>query len=166
MATAEETNVEEKKKSGLVLSIIVSAVIGFISGAAGFAVTMLVAGPGDPAAESARNAPALLPPAFIKFGELVVNLDEGRLNRYLRVSITLQVPGEKEKEVTDLLDKNKAILRSWLLSYLSDKQMEEIRGAVGQNVIRREIQDYFNEKLFPDGSELIHDTLFEEFTVQ
>jgi flagellar basal body-associated protein FliL len=52
-----------------------------------------------------------------------------------------------------------------LIGYLSDKELDEVRGAIGVNKARREIQEQFNRLLFPDGSELIQDVLFEDFTV-
>ena len=105
-------------------------------------------------------------PAFVPFGETVVNLDEGRLNRYLRVSITMQVDQDQADEITKDVEKHRAILKSWLLSYLSDKGMDEIRGAAGQNRLRREIQDHFNSVLSSDTPDRVHDILFEEFNIQ
>ena len=96
----------------------------------------------------------------------MVNLDEGRLTRYLRLSITLQVDGEYQKEVTAGVETHRSILQNWLISYLSDKTMDDIRGAAGQNRLRREIQNQYNLILSPDGFEKIKDVLFEEFTVQ
>ncbi|MGD9857705.1 MAG: flagellar basal body-associated protein FliL, partial [Planctomycetaceae bacterium] len=104
--------------------------------------------------------------AFVPFGDVTVNLDDGRLSRYLHLSFSLQIEKKDQLEVTKLMEDKKAILRNWLLSYLSDKGMEDIRGAAGQNRIRREIQDQFNTILFPDGYDRIYDVLFEEFNVQ
>jgi flagellar basal body-associated protein FliL len=44
--------------------------------------------------------------------------------------------------------------------------MEDIRGAAGQNRLRREIHDQFNLVMFPDTEGEIKDVLFEEFNVQ
>jgi flagellar basal body-associated protein FliL len=44
--------------------------------------------------------------------------------------------------------------------------MEDLRGAAGQNRLRREIQDHFNTVLFEDGYDRIREVLFEEFNVQ
>jgi flagellar FliL protein len=105
-------------------------------------------------------------PAFVPVGDVVVNLSEERLTRYLRVKLILVVDESQEKTVKELFDKNKAILKNWLISHLSDKTLAEVSGASGVNRLRREIQDQFNAILFPDGSETIHDVLFEEFVVQ
>ncbi len=119
-----------------------------------------------PANEPAQVTPASSRPAFIPFGESVVNLDEGRLTRYLRVNITLLVDEMDVQAITKDTEKKKPILKSWLLSYLSSKGMEDIRGEAGQNRVRREIHDYFNSVLFPDGEDKIQDVLFEEFNIQ
>jgi flagellar basal body-associated protein FliL len=104
-------------------------------------------------------------PAFIPFGEVVVNLAEVNLARYLRVSLTLQVDPVNEEIVKRAVERRKTILKNWLIAYLADKAIDEVRGAVGVNRARRDIQEQFNRLLFPDGPELIQDVLFEDFTV-
>lgn len=174
MADAKATQEEEEApaaKSGGKLAWIA---IGLVSGGIGAAVPYVLPQslrPGAtvvaPAAEPANPLEAARTrPAYIDFGEVVVNLDEGRLNRYLRISLTLQVDEQQQAEITQKVEVSRAVLKSWLLSYLSDKDMEEIRGAAGQNRLRREIQDHFNTVLFPDGYDRIHEVLFQEFNIQ
>lgn len=105
-------------------------------------------------------------PAFINFGEVVVNLNSDRFNRYLRVSLTIQVKSQNQAALEHALDKHKAIVKNWLLSFLSDQGIDEIRGAAGQNRLRREIQNQMNAFLCPDGVDLIDDILFGDFSVQ
>lgn len=101
-----------------------------------------------------------------KDGGIVVNLDEGRLTRYLRIAITMQIPKASEEEFKKKLEAKKIVLRNWLLSKISDLDLDDIRGAAGQNRLRREIRDQFNSVLCPDGYDQIYDVLFEEFNVQ
>ena len=109
---------------------------------------------------------------FMTFGEpgkdhsIVINLDEGRMSRYLRMAITLQIPKSQEATFKTKVEAKKILLRNWLLSKVSDLDLEDIRGAAGQNRLRREIRDHFNSVLCPDGYDQIYDILFEEFTVQ
>lgn len=109
---------------------------------------------------------------FLPFGDgdkdagIVVNLDEGRLTRYLRIAITMQIPKASEEEFKKKLETKKIVLRNWLLSKISDLDLDDIRGAAGQNRLRREIRDQFNSVLCPDGYDQIYDVLFEEFNVQ
>ena len=109
---------------------------------------------------------------FLPFGEpgkdqsVVVNLDEGRMSRYLRVAITLQIPKSQEETFKKQIEAKKIVLRNWLLSKISDLDLDDIRGAAGQNRLRREIREQFNAVLCPDGYDQIYDVLFEEFNVQ
>ncbi len=102
------------------------------------------------------------------FGDVVVNLNEGRMNRFLRLNITLMVEGDdkEEKTFTAEMEQKKAVLTSWMLGFLADMSMDDVRGAAGQNRLRREIQNAFNANLFPDGDDRVVDVLFEEFSIQ
>jgi flagellar basal body-associated protein FliL len=105
-------------------------------------------------------------PALVEFGEVTVNLNESRLNRYLRLKILLLVGDSSKTEVTRSMAEHQAVLKSWLLGYLADKSMEDIRGRTGQNRLKREIQMQFNSVMFPGGAPLIRNILFAEFNVQ
>ncbi|HEY4261431.1 MAG TPA: flagellar basal body-associated FliL family protein [Schlesneria sp.] len=105
-------------------------------------------------------------PSFLPFGRIVVNLNDPTLTRYLALEVTLQAEGDDEEDVKSALESRKPILQTWLTSHLADKTLEEVRGKVGVNRLRREIQDNFNALLFTDGRERIQDILFEEFHVQ
>jgi flagellar basal body-associated protein FliL len=102
----------------------------------------------------------------IPFGDVVVNLGEDRLSRFLRVKIMVAVEETDAKEATELLNHQKPFLKNWLISYLSDQSTQEITRKVGANRLRREIRDQFNAKLYPDGEEKVVDILFDEFMVQ
>jgi flagellar FliL protein len=102
----------------------------------------------------------------VPFENVVVNLGDDRLSRFLRVKIMVAVEEVEAKEITELLATQKAFLKSWLIGYLSDQSTQEITRKVGVNRIRREIRDEFNARLFPDGEEKIIDILFDEFMVQ
>lgn len=163
---AEQVEQPPVKSGSSVVALAIWAVVGAFSAGLGFATPLLILSMGQPSTAAPTETKVDEPPAFIEFGEAVVNLDDGRLTRYLRINVTLQIPQEDELEITEKFERYKAILKSWLLSYLSDLTMEEIRGRAGQNRIRREIMDHFNHVLFPGEKEVIRDVLFEEFTVQ
>src|SRR5437867_10422530 len=121
MAKAEKTAPDATKdaapaKSGM-MGWLVMAAVGLISGATGFAVPMVFLNAsksseakGSHSAEPAENhdkgdhdsakhessKPSSSKrdanqPSFVPFGEVVVNLAEEKLTRYLRVTLTLQV---------------------------------------------------------------------------
>ena len=105
-------------------------------------------------------------PSFVTFGRAVVNLNDPNLVRWLLVEVTLQVDGDDEEETTEAVKARSPLLKTWLISHLADKTVEDIRGKIGVNRLRREIQDNFNALLFTDGRERIRDIHFEEFEVR
>ena len=190
--TAPDATKDAPPAKGGMKGWLVMAVIGLVSGATGFAVPMvflngstLTGGKRSHSTEraekqdkgdhdsakheskpsSAKREAGANQLAFVPFGEVVVNLAEEKLSRYLRVTLTLQVDPAHEEAVKKAVERKKTILKNWLIGYLSDKELDEVRGAIAVNKARREIQEQFNRLLFPDGSDLIQEILFEEFTV-
>ncbi len=152
----------KKKSSGLIIWLAVCvASIG-----TGFAVPFFMSPGKSDDGESDISQVSDEPPVFVDFGEVVVNLNEPRLNRYLRLKISLMVDADQKSEVDDKVTKNKTNLISWLLSFLADKRMDDIRGGTGQNRLRNEIRNHFNAVLFPDGFQHVRGVLFEEFNIQ
>src|SRR5262245_2102286 len=95
-------------------TILLVAVVGAVATAAGFAVPMLVLGGGHgkaPAEGEGRARPSNKT-ALISFGDVVVNLHDERLSRYLKVTIILVVDEGNEKPVKEALDKKKAVLKN------------------------------------------------------
>ncbi len=153
-------------------------VISLIAGGAGFVMPHVISGNGvktlswealtakPEAKKKPKHKSTGHQAVFVPFGEVVVNLAEERLTRHLQVRITLLANGPDEQLIAEALESNRAVLMNWLISYLSDKSLEEVRGAAGVNRARRDIQDRFNSLMFADGSEKVRDVLFEEFTVR
>ncbi len=168
MATdsANEAEVAAKTKGGVGRALIVPMVVGVLCAGIGFGIPIafpaLLGGDRNALEETAITS------VFLEFGDVVVNLNEGRLNRYLRLKITLKIASglQEEDVIKQQVESNKAFLTSWLLAHLADMSMDDVRGAAGQNRIRREIQDEFNAVLFPDGKTQIEDVFFLEFSVQ
>lgn len=154
----------EKKKKKL-LPLIVLLVVGAAAIGAGAALPILFLSKGH-STHSETKGSKEFKPALISFGEVMVNLSEGRQNRFLRVKLILVVDESQEKPLTELVTKKKAFMKDWLISHLRDLSLEDASGKVSQNRLRREIRDQFNTLLFPDGSEKIQDVLFEEFVIQ
>ncbi len=105
-------------------------------------------------------------PYFVSFGRIVANINEPLLAKYLSLEITVQTDAENEAEVKAAIELRKPILMTWLAAHIADKTPDDIRGKVGVNRLRREIQDNFNSLLFTDGRERLQDILFEEFHYQ
>jgi len=162
-----ENETEEAPKKGGLLPWIA---IGLGCAVAGAAVPFLMSGEKkevEPAIPESSYIPAPHEETiFVPMEKVVVNLDEGRLTRYLSIAVTLEVAKSKEEEVNKRLELRKAALKNWLFNTIADKNLDDIRGAAGQNRLRREIRDHFNSVLFPEGFDQIYDVLFDEFNVQ
>jgi flagellar protein FliL len=154
-----------KKGPGLVAWGLVS----LVSGCAGFFVPMMLTGKthtekteDKKAAPVAKQAEKLV---IIPFDEIRVNLNEVQPH-YLAIKMSLQVDATQEKVVRDLIEEKKPLLKSWLLVHLGDKDMDDVRGGAGKNMLKREFLERFNSMLFTDGYDRIYDVLFEEFMIQ
>lgn len=104
--------------------------------------------------------------AFIDFDEVVVNLDDQRFSRYITCTFSLQIANSQLVAIQALVDEQEAKLVNWMIAHLRDKKLEDVRGKLGHNTLRREIHDAFNQILFTDGVERIQDVLFRDFKVQ
>lgn len=102
----------------------------------------------------------------VKLPAIIANLNEPKMQRYIHVVIILGVAKENHSHVNELAGKRKEEIKSWLVTYLSNLSMEEVRGANNLSRIRREILDLLNEQLFPNAKPQIARVLFEEFQVQ
>ncbi len=158
-------------KKGGFKKLAVFGVVGLLATGAGAAVPLFLTAREAGAAKAHAPAgeahgAAAAKPAFVPFGDAVVNLSEERLTRYLRVKLVLVVGQAEEKEMTEEVTKNKAILKNWLISYLSDKSLKDVNGTANVNRLRREIQEQFNSLLGAGKVDKVHDVLFEEFVVQ
>jgi flagellar FliL protein len=149
----------------------------------GFALSQLLGGtdPVCPAAETkdpsekeekfedflAENAGEHESWLFDKIDAIVANLDEPGVTRYVRVCVTLEMSPEMEKEKGELfLEEKKMILRDWMTTYFAGLSLEDVRGTRNLEKIKRQIQDQFNEILFPNGKLYVQRILFREFAVQ
>jgi flagellar basal body-associated protein FliL len=149
-----------KKKLLVILVVVAVCSIG-----AGVAVPHFMRG-ATPPVDTPHKAEKPAKDAYIEFGDVTVNLAEGRLSRYLRVKIVLVTDHKHEKDVTERIEARKAALRNWLIAHLSDKTLPDVTGRVSINRIRREILEQFSAALFPEGGQQIRDVLFAEFVVQ
>lgn len=164
----EETP-EPPPSGGILPWVVVGVVATGVGAAAPFGMEMLASQKkADPVPQRTPYdaTPDVSAMMFQPYGEVTVNLAEGRMNRYLRLKIALHIRKSDADVVARAVNEKQLILRNWLLSHLSDKELDDIRGKAGQNMLRREIREYFNATLFPDNYERIYDILFEEFNVQ
>jgi flagellar basal body-associated protein FliL len=146
------------------LGLVVWVVVALLAIGGGAAAPWLYTAHGH--SEKPGPSPHDTKPALVSFGDIVVNLGEERLTRYLRARILLVVQEGDVKDTTELLQKQKAFLKNWLIGYLSDQSLQDVGRNVNLNRIRREIRDQFNAMLYQDNTERIQDILFDEFVIQ
>jgi flagellar basal body-associated protein FliL len=165
---AAATSEVPKKGPGIVMWLLVMAV----SAGGGFAVPMLLnhsTSHGDDHVETKEEEARKLSETKlvpVSYGMVTVNLNEPRLNVFLRAKVSLLVQAKNEKMVTDLVAEKFVMLQSWALSHFAEKTFEDVRGEAGQRMLQREILEKFNSMLFADGIDRILDVLFEEFYIQ
>lgn len=98
---------------------------------------------------------------------VVANLDETGVARYVRLSLTLGISSNVDKEKgTAFLDRNKPHLRNWLTIYLASLCLEDIRGDKNLRLVQSQILDGINEELFPNTKPQIKEILLKEFAIQ
>jgi flagellar basal body-associated protein FliL len=154
----------------LVTALVVAAVI-VAAAASGllvaFGLSKQAGTTADASSDATDQAESVAATEFLEFGPVVANLAEGKLTRYLKVDVTLQVKAADAVGVTSLFeDGQKAVFKNWLIGYLSDKTREEVKGTANMNKLRREIQDGFNAILTDCSEYRIESVLFTEFNVQ
>ena len=167
----EEAATQPAKKGGLGKIIVwgVVFVLGIGTGV-GVAVFVLPQKAAEASANVNDNRMDIPEPddkiAFIDFDEVVVNLNDPRYSRYVSCTFSLQIALSQQIAIQQLVDEREAVLINWLIAHLREKQLEDVRGKLGHNTLRREIHDQFNNILFTDGIERIQDVLFKDFKVQ
>jgi flagellar FliL protein len=143
-------------------------VVGVVFAGAGAAIPMFVNVPALFAKPKTENGKAHKEgkATIVPFSDVVVNLVDPRMQRYLRVKIAVAVDADSEEEVTALLTKQKAELKSKIISHLAGKDIKEVSGTVGVNRLQRELLERFEDVLYPDGHSQIRAILFEEYVIQ
>lgn len=164
-APAAAAGAPPKKGRTLILAVVCLVFTG-----AGAAFPMVVNLNGKTKDE--KEAPAKKDPkekpktAIVPFGEVVVNLSDERLQRYLKVKIAVLVDAEAEKEVLDLVTKKKAAIKSAMIAHLAGKTQKDVAGSAGVARMQRELLERLDEVIYPDGNSKAKSVLFEEYVVQ
>ncbi|MFO8008628.1 MAG: flagellar basal body-associated FliL family protein [Candidatus Brocadiia bacterium] len=154
---------------GLAAAIAAVAVVATVAGAFGLMVAWYLSsgGPAPPEQSGGGSQTEQARYTYVPFGSTVANLSEGRLTRYVKVNVTLQVKQEQAEQVQRVIDGGKkALFQDWLLAYLSDKQLDEVKGGAALAKLRRDIQEGFNSILAEYGEGRVEGVLFTEFNVQ
>lgn len=170
MPTEKQAEVEPAKKPGALRGLAIWFLVVTVSVGGGFATPLVVAKlSAGPASGSGATTPQLDPNEeveYIDFDEIVAVLGKSKFSRYLKLSISLQVPKSQRLTVEKRIAARNAVLRNRIIAHIAEITEEDLAGQHGHNLLRRNILSYFNEILFDDGIERIQDVLFREFQVQ
>jgi flagellar FliL protein len=98
---------------------------------------------------------------FIPLKSFVVNLNAERSNRYLKVTLQLEMAQEgMQEEVT----KRIPLIRHKVITYLTGLDVGDVRGAETKDVIRKKLVERVNKAFGVEG--IVRNVLFTEFVVQ
>jgi flagellar basal body-associated protein FliL len=86
---------------------------------------------------------------------IVINLNEPQVTRYLRVIFSLAINDDDYSAAEADIIKKSHEMNNYLIIYLSNLSLEEVRGKKNINRVRREVQDSLNDRLWPGGKPLI-----------
>lgn len=161
--------------------IAIAALVGAAAGAGGYLAAGFLGGPEqaqgqielqattDNQVQDALEGQSLTDYEYIEFPTITCNLNEPRMERYIRATIALAIKRDKKGEYKAAIQliKNKQIeLKDWLTSFLCGCTLDDVRGDTKLNRLRREILDRLNERLWPTGKPMIEHVLFQEFAIQ
>lgn len=151
--------VKSKKK----LIIMISAATLILAAVGGGATFFLTKKDGSSKEKEHKAEPAK-PPVFLPLEAFVVNLQSETGDKYLQVTMTLQVPDEEQ---ANLLKLNMPQVRSRLLMLLSSKDTSEILTSEGKKILIQEIVDQVKIPFVPKGSpQKVVGVFFTSFVVQ
>lgn len=152
-----------KKKSRVMLFIILGLVVLLLAGGGFYAYTTYLA---PRIRATAGTAPAVEPKKLTAIGTMfplspfVVNLADPQARRYLKVAITLEL---ESPDAAARAKKMVPILRDKAITLLTSLTFEEVMTPEGKIQIHDELLERFNQILRPDR---VRNIYFTDFVVQ
>ncbi len=104
--------------------------------------------------------------ACVAVGDVTVNVNEDRVARFLQIKFALECEHTAEAKVKEHAEKNKAALKSWLISHLAGKSLADIKGPVAIQRLQREMLERYDDMLYPEGESPLRGVLFEQYVIQ
>jgi len=166
--------VEKKAKGNMVLIIIVVILVVLLVGGGAAAFLLLgnnndeVAAPANSSHQNVttekkrakKSTDHLVIGPMYPMAQFVVNLLSESGNRYLKVSIDLELSDAK---LQPEMDHKKSLIRDIIIRIFSSKTFEEISTLKGKDKLKEEVLDKINENL-SDGQ--VKNIYFTDFVVQ
>ena len=150
-AKEEEKDEEKGGKSTLLLLIIVVLLLSNVG------ITAVLFLGSDSEAEEAPSEELGPTTPLLPF---VINLDEPRADRYLRVSIALEIDEEADMELIEL---RKPIIRHRFIAYLSSQQIATLRSQESKDKVQQDLTKIAQEIL---TDRMVRNIYFTEFIIQ
>jgi len=97
---------------------------------------------------------------------ITINPNEPQVTRYLQVVFSLAINKEDYSDAKTTIETKSNEIKNWLITYLCDLSLDDVRGARNINRVRREVQDLLNNRLWPEGKPLIVNVSLKEWLVQ
>lgn len=161
---------ENRWRKGWVKTLLLTAIaVAIVSGTGVVVGHILVRKPDEAAtgSESSSTEKGEKETVFVDFGSVVVNLAEGRLTRYLKVSIAMRVKSKWKAPLKKMMKSGKqSIFKNWLITYLSDLTLDDVKGSESIRKLREDVREGFNRILKEQGDMQVEEVLFKEFKVQ
>ncbi|MBC3934923.1 flagellar basal body-associated protein FliL [Undibacterium rugosum] len=149
-------------KSKKKLIIIIAAAVVLLAGVGGGAAFFL--SKKSAGKEKEHKVEVAKPPVFLPMEPFTVNLQSNEGDKYLQVSMTLQVEGQEQ---ADLIKANMPQVRSRLLLLLSSKEASEIISTEGKEKLVEEIVEKTSQPFTPKGEpQKVGGVFFTSFVVQ
>lgn len=171
-AAAAATPPAEGKKSKLVIIIIAILVVVLLAGGGAAAYFYMhksadktAAGKKTAAADdSSSNEDPSKPPVFVPLDQFTVNLSPDDGEKFLQISMTLQVPDDK---ASDNIKANMPLVRSRILLLLSSQKASDLLTEPGKNTLMKSITAEVNKPFYTKGpKQKIKGVFFTSFVIQ
>ncbi len=156
---AEGTEVEEAPKKSK-LPLIIGAVV-VLAGGGGAAFMFMSPKPAEAEAAPGPALPTDKLGKLMPLESFIVNLNEAKSTRYLKITFSVELADESVQEV---VDERLPLIRDRVLTYLSGLSVDDVRGEAPKETVRETLIMRVNEALNMDGG--VRSVLFTDFVVQ
>ena len=159
-ATGDAAPAGKSKKKLIIIIAAAVLVLGGVGGGAAFFLSKK----NSAAKEKEHKAEPAKAPVFLPLEPFVVNLQSQEGDKYLQVTMTLQV---QDDEQVNLIKANMPQVRSRLLLLLSSKDASEILTSDGKEQLVSEIVDRVSQPFSAKGdSQKVSGVFFTSFVIQ
>jgi len=134
----------------IVLAVVIFAVLGYFAASKVWGFPVFGGGGKDPKEEPPAAS------AMISLGQFMTNLADN--NRYIRVTVDLEIDSSKSQSVTDKTSE----LKTDVYALLRTKSYKELSGEDGLRSLQAQIKERFDAKL----ADAVRNVFFSEFIIQ